>query len=114
MLWRMRSSQMSRRNMAYLLPDVDNTVRRADVAPWLKHLSQPANQRVGIFEGEYGMQGAYCNIAERLALLCEARAVHTPEVLQPGTQRNTWVTTAQTGGIGPTCTVLCLHRVVGP
>ena len=24
-LWRMRSSQMSRRNMAYLLPDMDST-----------------------------------------------------------------------------------------
>ena len=25
-LWRMRSSQMSRRDMAYLLPNLDNTV----------------------------------------------------------------------------------------
>ena len=38
-LWRMRSSQMSRRDMAYLLPDLDSTVSWADVAPWLKHLS---------------------------------------------------------------------------
>ena len=38
------------------------------------------------------MQGAYCNVDERLALLYEARAVRTPEVLQPGAQRNTWVT----------------------
>ena len=91
-LWRMRSSQMSRRDMAYLLPDLDSTVSWADVAPWLKHLSQPASRRVCILEGEYEMQGAYCNIAERLALLYEARAVRTPEALQPGAQRNTWVT----------------------
>ena len=38
------------------------------------------------------MQGAYCNIAERLALLYEVRAVRTPKALQPGAQRNTWVT----------------------
>jgi hypothetical protein len=88
----MRSSQMSRRDMAYLLPDLDSTVSWADVAPWLKHLSQPASRRVCILEGEYEMQGAYCNIAERLALLYEARAVRTPEALQPGAQRNTWVT----------------------
>ena len=91
-LWRMRSSQMSRRDMAYLLPDLDSTVSWADVAPWLKHLSQPASRRVCILEGEYEMQWAYCNIAERLALLYEARAVRTPEALQPGAQRNTWVT----------------------
>ena len=91
-LWQMRSSQMSRRDMAYLLPDLDSTVSWADVAPWLKHLSQPASRRVCILEGEYEMQGAYCNIAERLALLYEARAVRTPEALQPGAQRNTWVT----------------------
>ena len=83
-LWRMRSSQMSRHDMAYLLPDLDNTVSWADVAPWLKHLSQPASGRVCILEGEYEMQGAYCNVAERLALLYEARAVHTPEILQLG------------------------------
>ena len=91
-LWRMRSSEMSRRDMAYLLPNLDSTVSWADVAPWLKHLSQPASRRVCILEGEYEMQGAYCNIAERLALLYEARAVRTPEALQPGAQRNTWVT----------------------
>ena len=62
-LCRMRSSQMSRREMAYLRPDLDSTVSWADVAPWLKHLSHPANQRVSILEGEYEMQGAYCNIA---------------------------------------------------
>ena len=28
-------------DMAYLLPDLDTIVSRADVAPWLKHLSQP-------------------------------------------------------------------------
>ena len=92
MLWRMRSSPMSRRDMAYLLPDLDTNVRWADVAPWLKHLSQPASQRVCILEGKYEMQGAYCNIAERLALLYEARAVRTPGPLQPGAQRNTRVT----------------------
>ena len=91
-LWRMRSSQMSRRDTAYLLPNLDSTVSWADVAPWLKHLSQTASQRVCILEGEYEMQGAYCSIAERLALLYEARAVRTPETLQPGAQRNTWVT----------------------
>ena len=91
-LWRMRSSQMSRRDMAHMLPDVDSTVSWADVAPWLKHFSQPASQRVCIFEGEYEMQGAYCKIAERLALLYEARAVRTLEALQPGAQRNTCMT----------------------
>ena len=96
-LWRMRSSQMSRRDMAYLLPHLDSTVSWADVAPWLKHLSQPTSQRVCILEGEYEMQEAYCNIAERLALLCEARAVCTPEALQPGAQRNTWVTVGVDG-----------------
>ena len=49
------------------------------MAPWLKHLSQPASQWVCTLEGEYEMTGAYCNIAERLARLYEARAVHTPE-----------------------------------
>ena len=38
------------------------------------------------------MQGAYCNIAERLVLLYEARALRTTEALHPGAQRNTWVT----------------------
>ena len=91
-LWRMRSSQMLRRDMAYLLPDLDSTVSWADRAPWQKHLSQPASRRFSTVEGEYEMQGAYCNIAERLAVLYEARAVRTPESLQPGAQRNTWVT----------------------
>ena len=42
-LWRMRNSQMSRRDMAYLLPDLDNIVSWADMAPWLKHLNQPVS-----------------------------------------------------------------------
>ena len=88
-LWRMRSSQILRRDMAYLLPDLDSTVSWADVVPWLKHLSQPASQRVCILEGEYEMQLAYCNIAEWLALLYEACAVRTPEALQPGALRHT-------------------------
>ena len=96
-LWRMRSSQMSRRGMAYLLPDQDSTVGWADVAPWLKHLSQRASQWVCILKGEYEMQGAYSNIAKRLALLYEARAVRTLEALQPGAQRNTWVTISVDG-----------------
>ena len=91
-LWQMCSSQMSLSDMAYLLPNLDNTVSWADVAPWLKRLSQPAGQRVCILKGEYEMQGAYCNIAERLALLYEAPAVSTPEALQLGARRNTWVT----------------------
>ena len=91
-LWRMRSSQMSRRDMAYVLPDLYSTVSWADVAPRLKHLSQAASRRVCILEGEYEMQGAYCIIAERLALLYEVRAVRTPEALQPGAHRSTWVT----------------------
>ena len=42
------------------------------MAPWLKHLNQPASQRVCILEGEYEMQGAYCYIDELLALLYAA------------------------------------------
>ena len=57
--WRMRSSQMSRRDMPYLLPDLDSTVSWADVAMWLKLLSQPASRRVCILEGGNEMQGAY-------------------------------------------------------
>ena len=91
-LWRMRSSQLSRHNMAYLLPDLDSTVSWADVALWLKHVRQPASQRVCILDEEYEMQGEYCKIAERPALLYEAQAVRTLEALQPGTQRNTLVT----------------------
>ena len=83
---------MSHRDMAYLLPDLDSTVSWADVAPWLKHLGQSASRRVCILEGEYEMQGAYSNVGERLVLRYEARAVRTPEALQPGAQRNTWVT----------------------
>ena len=77
------------------------------MAPWLKHLSQPASQRVCILEAQYEMQGAHCNFAERLALLYEARAVRTLEPLRPGAQRNTWVTIgeAPTSGIGSTCSV---------
>ena len=57
-LWRMRGSQMSRPDMAYLLPDLDNIVSCANVAPWLKHLGQPASHRVGILEGKYKVQVA--------------------------------------------------------
>ena len=42
-LWRMRSSQMLRRDMAYLLPDLESTVSWGEVALWLKHLVQPAS-----------------------------------------------------------------------
>ena len=37
------------------------------------------------------MQGAFCNLAERLALLYETRPVPTPD-MQAGAQRHTWVT----------------------
>ena len=62
---------MLRRDIGYLLPDLDHLEHL--------HLNQPASRRVCILEGEYEMQGAYCNVAERLALLYEARAVRTPE-----------------------------------
>ena len=58
----------------------------------LRVLWRMRSSQMALREGEYKMQGAYCNIAERLALLHEARAVRTPEALQPGAQRNTWVT----------------------
>ena len=38
------------------------------------------------------MQGAFCNLAERLALLYEARPVPTPDTMQAGAQCHTWVT----------------------
>ena len=91
-LWGMHSSQMLCRDMAYQLPDLDSIVSWADVAPWLKHLNQPASQRVGILEGEYEMQGAYCNLTGRLALLNKARPVPTMDTMQAGAQHDTWVT----------------------
>ena len=71
-LGRMRSSQMLRRDVAYVLPDLDSIVSPADVASWLKHLSQLAGQRLDILEGESESQGEFCYLAERLALLCKA------------------------------------------
>ena len=71
---------------------MDNFVSWANVAPWLKHLSQPASQRLGILEGGHELQGAFCNLAERLALLYQARAVPTPDTMQAGAQRHSWVT----------------------
>ena len=38
------------------------------------------------------MQGAFCNLADRLALLYQARSVPTPDTMQAGAQRHTWVT----------------------
>ena len=38
------------------------------------------------------MQGAFCNLAERLALLYEARPVPIADTMQAGAQRHTWVT----------------------
>ena len=57
-LWHMRSSQTSPHNMTDLLPNKTSTVSWADVAAWLKRLSQPPSHRMGILEGEYEMQGA--------------------------------------------------------
>ena len=38
------------------------------------------------------MQGAYCNLAEHLALLYKVRPVPTPDTMQAGARRHTWVT----------------------
>ena len=62
------------------------------MAPWLKHLSQLASQCVGILEVEYEMQEAFCKLVEGLALLYEACPVPTPDNMQAGAQRHTWVT----------------------
>ena len=61
--WCRRSSPMSRREVAYLLPDLDSIGRWADLAPWLKHLSQPTSQHEENLEGEYEKQGSFCNLA---------------------------------------------------
>ena len=65
-LWRMRSMQISRRDMIYLPPDLDCSVSLADVAPWLTRLSEPPSNPATISEGSDKMQGAYCPFPERL------------------------------------------------
>ena len=47
---------------------------------------------MGILEGEYEIQGAFCNLVERLALLCEVCPVPNPDTMQAGAQRHAWVT----------------------
>ena len=81
----------------YLLPDLDNTMSGADVAPRPRHPSQPASRRVGILEGEYEMQAACYNLVGRLAFLYEARAVPTPDTLQAGTKVYNGVTIGDDG-----------------
>ena len=48
---------MSHRDMAYLLPDLDSTVRWANVAPWLKHLSRPASSGFVSLRGSVKCKG---------------------------------------------------------
>ena len=91
-LWRMRSMQISRRDMIYLLPDLDCSVSYADVAPWMTRLSEPASKPVTISEESDEMRGAYCLFPERLDLMYHVRAVPAPDAMQPGGSRYTWVT----------------------
>ena len=91
-LWRMRSVPISRRDMIYLLPDLECFVSSADVAPWLTRLSEPASKPVTILEGSDDMRGGYCRFAECLDLMYQARAVPAPETMQTGGSRYTWVT----------------------
>ena len=56
-LWRMRNTQLSCRDMIYLLPDLDSSVSRADVV--LTRLSEPASKPVTT-DGSDEMRGAYC------------------------------------------------------
>ena len=52
---------------------------------------------MGILEGEYEMQGAFCILAKAWALLYEAGPVPTPDTMQAGAQRHTWVTICLNG-----------------
>ena len=47
MPWRMRSMQVSRGNMAYLLPNLDSPLSWADVVPWVNKLSEPTSRGTG-------------------------------------------------------------------
>ena len=91
-LWRMCSMQISRRDMIYLLPDLDCSVSWADVAPWLTRLSEPASRLVTILEGSAEMPGAYCSFPEQLELMYQARAVAAPHAMQTGGSRYTLLT----------------------
>ena len=53
LLWRMRSMEVSRRDMAYLLLDLDRPLSWADVLPWLPKLSEPSSRGVLVKEGDF-------------------------------------------------------------
>ena len=88
-LWRMRSMRVSRRDMAYLLPDLDSPLSWADVVPWLNKLSEPTSHGILVTEGVVTMHGAMCDLWARVY---GARTVPAPHVLQPGAHHYTWVT----------------------
>ena len=91
-LWRMRSMQVSRRDMAYLLRDLDSPLSWADVVPWINKLSEPSSGGILVTEGDVTMHGAMCDLRARVELLCGAWTVPAPHVLQPGAHHYTWVT----------------------
>ena len=91
-LWRMHSMQVPRRDMAYLLPDLDSPLSWADVVPWLNKLSEPTSRGILVTEGDVTMHGAMCDLRARVELLYGVRTVPAPHLLQPGAHHYTWVT----------------------
>ena len=85
-LWRMR------RNMAYLLPNLDSHLSWADAELWLKKHSEPSSCGVLVTEGDDTMHGTMCDLRARVDFFYGARTVRGPHLLKRGACHYTWVT----------------------
>ena len=57
-----KSDEVSRRDLAYLLLDLDSPLSWADVVPWLNKLSDPSSCGIFVTIGDVTVHGALCDL----------------------------------------------------
>ena len=99
---------VSYRDMAYLVPDLENALSWADVVPWLNKLSELASRGVPVMEDDGHRARCHVRPTGVSNLLYGAQPVLAPMYCNPGpsnTHESLMVQMAPIGGILAMCIV---------
>ena len=90
-VWRLRSMQLSRTDMRYMVPDLDLNVTWEEVECELKRLASPSSTMIYFEMNGYPIHGAIVPLGPRVMHLAMCRPPPKPHALRPGSRNEVWV-----------------------
>ena len=90
-VWRLRSMQLSRTDMRYMVPDLDLNITWDEVEAELKRLADPPSSMIYFQNDSCPIHGAIVPLGPRVVHLIQCRPPDEPHLWRPGTEQDVWV-----------------------